>query len=115
LLNIQSREIFVYWDVVFYEHIFPYQNVEVTSNKTDSPSIFYQNPFMEEQPVLNQPSQATFVPIAPCDNVENNSNNDHELDIEVSEEICSHRDQNLNEAHETNTVNLNEYPNKKTT
>jgi len=50
---------------------------------------------------LNQPSQATFVPITPCDNVENNSNNDHESNIEISKEICSHKDQNLNEAHET--------------
>ena len=50
---------------------------------------------------MNQPSQATFVPIVPCDIVENNSNNDHESNIEISEEICSHRDQNLNEAHET--------------
>ena len=50
---------------------------------------------------MNQPSQVTFVPIAPCDNVKNNSNNDHESDTEVSEEIFSHRDQNLNEAHET--------------
>jgi len=50
---------------------------------------------------LSQPSQVTFVPIAPCDIVEDNSNNDHESNIEVPEEICSHSDQNLNEAHET--------------
>jgi len=102
LLNIQSREIFVSRDVVFYEHIFSYQKVEDISNKTYNLSIFfYQNPFTKDQPILNQPSQATFVPIAPCDNVENNSNNDYESDIEISEEICSHRDQNLNEAHDT--------------
>ena len=47
-------------------------------------AFLYQNPFTEDQPILNQPSQATFVPIAPSDNVENNSNNDHESDIEVS-------------------------------
>jgi len=50
---------------------------------------------------LSQPSQAIFVPIAPCDNVENNSNNDPESNIEAPEEICSHSDQNLTEAHET--------------
>jgi len=61
----------------------------------------HQNPFTEDQPVLSQPSQVIFVPIAPCDNVESNSNNDHELDIEVSKEICSYSGQNLNEAHET--------------
>jgi len=64
-------------------------------------TFFYQNPFIDDQPVLTQPSQASFVPIAPCDNVENNSNNDHESEIEVLEEICSHRDQKLNETHET--------------
>jgi len=47
-------------------------------------AFLYQNPFTEDQPILNQPSQATFVPIAPSDNVENNSNNNHESDIEVS-------------------------------
>ena len=31
LLNIQSREIFVSRDVVFYEHVFPYQRVEDTN------------------------------------------------------------------------------------
>ena len=65
LLNIQSREIFVSRDVVFYEHIFPYQKVEDTSNKTGSPNILDQNPFTEDQPVSSQPSQAIFVPIAP--------------------------------------------------
>jgi len=50
---------------------------------------------------MSQPSQAIFVPIAPCDNVEDNSNNDHESNIEVPGEIFSHSDQNLNEAHET--------------
>jgi len=101
LLNIQSREIFVSRDVVFYEHIFPYQKVEDTSNKTGSPNILDQNPFTEDQHVSSQPSQAIFVPIAPCDNVEDNCNNEHESNIEVLEEICSHSDQNLNEAHET--------------
>jgi len=55
LLNIQSREIFVSRDVVFYEHIFPYQRVEDTSNKIDSPNIVHQNPFIEDQPILDQP------------------------------------------------------------
>ena len=50
---------------------------------------------------MSQPSQAIFVSIAPYDNVENNSNNNYESDIEVSVEICSHSDQNLNESHET--------------
>jgi len=39
LLNIQSREIFVFRDVVFYEHVFPFQRVEDTSNETDSSNI----------------------------------------------------------------------------
>jgi len=59
LLNIQSREIFVSRDVDFYEHIFSYQKVEDTSNKIDS-LILYQNPFIENQPVLSQPSEAIF-------------------------------------------------------
>ena len=63
LLNIQSREIFVSRDVVFYEHIFPYQKVEDTSNKTNSLSIFYQNPFNKDQLVLNQPSQPLLYPL----------------------------------------------------
>ena len=29
-------------DVVFYEHVFPYQRVEDTSNETDSPDIHNQ-------------------------------------------------------------------------
>jgi len=37
LLNIQSREIFVSRDVVFYEHVFPYQRVQDTSNETNNP------------------------------------------------------------------------------
>ena len=45
LLNIQSREIFVFRNVVFYEHVFSYKEVEDTSNKTDSRNILYQNPF----------------------------------------------------------------------
>ena len=67
--------------------------------------------------MLSQPSQAIFVSIAPYDNVENNSNNNHESDIEVLVEICFHSDQNLNESHETVEYlnNLNEYLNKKTT
>jgi len=59
LLNIQSREIFVSRDVDFYEHIFSYQKVEDTSNKIDS-LILYQNPFIENQPVLSQQSEAIF-------------------------------------------------------
>ena len=47
---------------------------------------------------MNQPSQVIFTP---CDNIENNVNNDHESDIQIPEEVCSHRDQNLNENHET--------------
>jgi len=57
LLNIQSREIFVYRDVVFYEHVFPYQRVQDTSNEIDSPNINDQISFTEDQPVLSQPSQ----------------------------------------------------------
>ena len=101
LLNIQSREIFVFRDVIFYEHIFSYQKVKDISNKNDSHNILYQNPFTEYQLVLSQPSQAIFVAIVPCYNVEDNSNNDHALNIEVPEEICSYSDQNLNKAHET--------------
>jgi len=43
LLNIQSREIFVSRDVIFYEHVFSYQRVEDTSNETDSSNIHDQN------------------------------------------------------------------------
>ena len=98
LLNIQSREIFVSRDVVFYEHVFPYQRVEDTINETDSPNIHDQNVFKEDQPILSQPSRVIF---APYDNIENNVNNDHEIDIYIPEEVCSHRDQNLNENYET--------------
>jgi len=98
LLNIQSREIFMSKDVVFYEHVFPFQRVEDTSNETDSSNIYDQNVFMEDQPILSEPSQVIF---APCDNIEYNVNNDHESDIHILEEVCSHRDQNLNENHET--------------
>ena len=62
--------------------------------------------FAEDQQVLRRPSQAILEPCdnAPCDNthcdnVENNSDNNCESHIEVSEEICSHIDQNLNEDH----------------
>jgi len=95
-LNIQSREIFVSRDVVFYEHVFLYQRVEDTSNETDRPNIHGQNVFIKDQPILSEPSRVIF---APCDNIENNVNNDHESDIHIAEEVCSHRDQNLNENH----------------
>jgi len=54
--------------------------------------------FTEDQPILNKPSQVIFTP---CDNIENNVNDDHESDIRIPKEVCSHRDQNLNENHET--------------
>jgi len=100
LLNNQSREIFVSRDVFFYKHVFPYQRVEDTSNETDSLDIHNQNQnlFTENQSILNQPSQVTFTP---CDNIENNVNDDHESDIQIPEEVCFHRDQNLDENHET--------------
>ena len=87
-------------DIVFYEHVFPYQKVEDNSNETDSLNIHDQNQnlFIEDQPILNQPSQVIFTP---CDNIENNINDDHESDIQIPEEVCSHRDQNLDENHET--------------
>jgi len=95
-LNIQSREIFVSKDVVFYENVFPYQRVQDTSNETNSPNIYDdQILFIEDQLVLSQPSQAI---LAPCDNAENNS--DCESYIEVLEEVCSHIDQNLDEDHD---------------
>jgi len=50
-------------DVVFYEHIFPYQRIEDTSNETDSPDIHDQNLFAKDQPILNQPSQVIFTPV----------------------------------------------------
>jgi len=55
LLNIQSREIFVSRDVVFCEHVFPYQRVKDTSNEIESPDIHDQNQnlFTEDQPILN--------------------------------------------------------------
>jgi len=83
-LNIQSREIFVSRDVVFYEYVFPYQRVEDTINETYSPNIHDQNVFNEDQPILSQPSRVIF---APCDNIENNVNNDHESDIHILEEV----------------------------
>jgi len=98
LFNIQSRVIFVSRDVVFYEHIFPYQRVEDTSNETENPDIHDQIFFTEDQPILNKPSQVIFTP---CDNIENNVNDDHKSDIQIPEEVCSHREQNLNENHET--------------
>jgi len=81
-LNIQSREFFVYGDVVFYKHVFLYQRVEDTSNEIDSPNIHDQNQnlFTDDQPILNQPSQVIFTP---CDNIENNVNDDHESDIQI--------------------------------
>ena len=54
--------------------------------------------FIEDQPILSQSSRVIF---APCDNIENNVNNDHDLGIHIFEEVCSHRDQNLIENHET--------------
>jgi len=63
----------------------PCDNVENNSNN---------NHESEDQCVLSQQSQVIFVP---CDNV----NSDHESDIQVPKEVCSHRDQNLNENHET--------------
>jgi len=52
LLNIPSRKIFVSGDVVFYEHVFPYQKIQDTGNETVSPSIHDQSPFTEDQPIL---------------------------------------------------------------
>jgi len=51
---------------------FPYQRVQDTSKETNSPNIYDQILFIEDQPVLSQPSQAI---LAPCDNAENNSDN----------------------------------------
>jgi len=48
---------------------------------------------------LNESPQVIFT--SSCDNIENNVNNDHESEIQIPEEVCSHRDQNLNENHET--------------
>jgi len=67
LLNVKSREIFVSRDVVFYENVFPYQRVKDTSNETNSPNIYDQILFTEDQLVLSQPSQAI---LALCDNAE---------------------------------------------
>jgi len=85
-------------DVVFYEHVFPYQRAEDTNNETDNPNIHDQNVFTEDQLILSQPSRVIF---APCDNIENNVNNDHESDIHIPKEVYSHRGQILNENHET--------------
>ena len=87
LLNIQSREIFVSWDVVFYENVFPFQRVQDTSNETNSPDINDQILFTEDQSILSQASQAILAPCdnTPCDNVENSSDNNCESQIEVSE------------------------------
>ena len=83
-------------DVVFYEHVFPYQKVQDTSNETNSLNIHYQSFFTEDQPVLSQSSQVIH---APYDNDENNSNNNCELNIDIPEDVCSRIDQNLNEDH----------------
>ena len=48
LLVVQSREIFVSRDVVFYEHVFSYQRVQDTSNETNSPDIDDQILFAED-------------------------------------------------------------------
>ena len=88
-------------DVVFYEHVFPYQRVQDTSSETNSPNIYDQISFTEDQPVLSQPSQ---IILAPCDNVENNSGNNCESHIEVSKEVCFHIDQNLNEDPKTKQI-----------
>ena len=69
-----NQEKFLCRDVVFHEHIFPYQRIEDTSNEIDSPSIHDQSPFKEDQPITSQQSQVIF---AYCDNVENNSNNNY--------------------------------------
>jgi len=68
-----------------------YQRVQDTSNETNSPDIYDQILFAEDQPVLRQPSQAILEPCdnapcenTPCDNVENNSDNNCESHIEVS-------------------------------
>ena len=88
---------FVSRDVVFYEHVFSYQRVQDNSNETNSSDINDQILFVEDQFVLSQPSQAI---LAPCDNVENSSDTNCETEIEVSEEDCSHIDQNINENHD---------------
>ena len=59
-------------DVVFYEHVFPYQRVQDTSNETNSLDINDHILFAEDQYVLSQPSQAI---LSPCDNVENSNDN----------------------------------------
>ena len=56
----------------FMKMFFPYQRVQDTSKETNSPNIYDQILFIEDQPVLSQPSQAI---LAPCDNAENNSDN----------------------------------------
>jgi len=38
---------------VFYEHVFPYQRVQDTSNETNSPNIYDQSFFTEDQPILS--------------------------------------------------------------
>jgi len=63
----------------------PCDNVESNSNSDHE---------LEDQLVLSQWSQVIFVP---CDNVDN----EHESNIQVPKEVCSHRERNLNENHET--------------
>ena len=53
LLNIEPRDFFVFRDVVFYEHVFPYQRVQDISNETNSPNIHDQFFYIEDQPVLS--------------------------------------------------------------
>jgi len=40
-------------DVVFYEHVFPYQRVQDTNNETNSSDINDQILFVEDQSVLS--------------------------------------------------------------
>jgi len=50
---IQSKEICVFRDVIFYENVFPYQRVQDTSNETISPNIYDQILFTRDQFILS--------------------------------------------------------------
>ena len=56
---------------------------------------------------MNKPSQVIFTP---CDTIESNVNDDHESDIQIPEEVCSYKDQNLNENHKTKSIRMSTRP-----
>ena len=82
----------------FMNMFFHIEGLKILAMKLTVQTFMIKLFFTEDQPILNKPSQVIFTP---CDNIENNVNDDHESHIQISKEVCSHRDQTLNENHET--------------